>query len=163
MLTAQTSQPSPPVRSSKSSGLRVTSQPLPRQWRNRSHPKKKTLPLFIRILLFLHQTSSFVAVGAIALSLILYGVHFRMQQLWNQQHEQLQSLQRHEQTVTSFNEALKEEIAQSASSQNQNWVPLTPDRNLYLESATIPQPETTASDDISSNLTAPKLDRPIAY
>lgn len=163
MLTAQTSQPSPPVRSSKSSGLRVTSQPLPRQWRNRSHPKKKTLPLFIRILLFLHQTSSFVAVGAIALSLILYGVHFRMQQLWNQKHEQLQSLQRHEQTVTSFNEALKEEIAQSASRHNQNWVPLTPDRNIYLEPAAVPHSEATPSDDMSSTSTTLKIDRPIAY
>ncbi len=159
MLTTQKSQPS--VHSSKSSGLRVTSRPLPPQWRNGSHPKKKTLPLFIRFLLFLHQTSSFVAVGAIALSLILYGVHFRMQQVWNQKHEQLQSLQRHEQTVTSFNEALKEEIAQSATTQTQNWIPLTPDRNIYLEPATVPQPETTPSDDIK--VTAPKIDRPIAY
>jgi hypothetical protein len=163
MLTAKQSQSSRPVRSSKSSGLRVTSRPLPPQWRNRSPNPKKTLPLLLRVLLFLHQTSSLVAVGAIALSLILYGVQFRMQQVWNQKHEELQSLQRHEQTVTSFNEALKEEIAQSASRHNQNWVPLTPDRNIYLEPAEVPHSEETPSDDMSSTPTTLKIDRPIAY
>jgi len=107
MLTTPQTTPAPQVRRSKSSGLRVTSHPLPPQWRQRSrNQKQKPLPLFIRILLFLQHTSSWVALGAIAVSLVLYGLHSRTQQAWNQQYQELQSLQRYERSVIGINEAL---------------------------------------------------------
>ncbi|WP_150107027.1 hypothetical protein [Halothece sp. PCC 7418] len=139
----------------------MTSRPLPRQWRNQN--QKKTIPLFVRVLLLLQRTSGLVALGAIALSLIMYGLQFRNQQVWNQEYEELQRLQRYERNVIGINEALKEQIALSGSTKNQGWVTLTPDRNIYLEPAPVPETEASAKTKVEENLKPPAIDRPIAY
>jgi len=163
MFTVSKSKPSNRVRRSKSSGSRVTSQPLPQQWQSSSPKKKKSFPLYIRILLLLQHTSSLVALGAIALSLVMYGLQFRTQQAWNQEYEELQSLQRYERTVTGINEALKDEIAESGSRNGQNLVPITPERNIYLQPAAIPNWEATPSTSDPENQNSLLTNRPIAY
>jgi len=163
MFTVSKSKPSNRVRRSKSSGSRVTSQPLPQQWQSSSPKKKKSFPLYIRILLLLQHTSSLVALGAIALSLVMYGLQFRTQQAWNQEYEELQSLQRYERTVTGINEALKDEIAESGSNNSQNLVPITPERNIYLQPAAIPNAEVSPSSSEPENQNAFLTNRPIAY
>lgn len=162
MLTAQKPQSSPRIRSSKSSGSRVTSRPFPSQWQSRSSHKKKTLPLFIQVLLFFQRSSAFVALSAIAFSLVMYGLHFRNQQAWNQNYEELQQLQRYERTVIGINEALKENMATATHADNQEWVPLTPEHNIYLEPAPVPssQPAPAAAPE---SPTIANLERPIAY
>ncbi|MDR9402318.1 MAG: hypothetical protein RI580_02655 [Halothece sp. Uz-M2-17] len=161
MLTAQQPKPSNRVRPSKSSGSRVTSQPLPPQWRNKN--QKKSIPLLIRVLLLVQRTSALVALGAIALSLVMYGLQFRNQQAWNQEYEELQRLQRYERSVTGINEALKEHIATSGSTENQEWVALTPERNIYLEPAPVAETEVTPQTKGDENLIPPQIDRPISY
>jgi len=163
MFTVPKSKPSNRVRRSKSSGSRVTSQPLPQQWQSSSRKKKKSFPVFIQILLLLQHTSSLVALGAIALSLVMYGLQFRTQQAWNQEYEELQSLQRYERTVTGINEALKDEIAESGSNNSQNLVPITPERNIYLQPAAIPNAEVSPSSSEPENQNAFLTNRPIAY
>ncbi|NBD17419.1 MAG: hypothetical protein GVY04_15145 [Cyanobacteria bacterium] len=163
MFTVSKSKPSNRVRRSKSSGSRVTSQPLPQQWQSSSPKKKKSFPVFIQILLLLQHTSSLVALGAIALSLVMYGLQFRTQQAWNQEYEELQSLQRYERTVTGINEALKDEIAESGSNNSQNLVPITPERNIYLQPAAIPNAEVSPSSSEPENQNAFLTNRPIAY
>jgi len=163
MFTVSKSKPSNRVRRSKSSGSRVTSQPLPQQWRPSSRKKKKSFPLYIRVLLLLQHTSSLVALGAIALSLVMYGLQFRTQQAWNQEYEELQSLQRYERTVTGINEALKDEMAESGSGNSQNLVPITPERNIYLQPAAIHNWEATPSTSDPENQNALLTNRPIAY
>ena len=151
------------VSSLKSSGSRVTSRPLPPQWRDRSQKNKKTtFPLFIRILLFLQQSSSLLTFGAIVATLGLYGLTVYTQQSWNREYEKLESLQRHERTVTNINEALKDQIAESNNSSNQDLVPLTPDKNIYIKPTGISvSPESQSSS--VRKVESPKTDRPLAY
>lgn len=163
MFTVPKSKSSNRIRRSKASGSRVASQPLPPQWRPSSRKKKKSFPLYIRILLLLQHTSSFVGLGAIALSLVMYGLQFRTQQAWNQKYEELQSLQRYERTVTGINEALKDEIAESGSRNDQNFISITPERNIYLQPAAIPNVEATPSTSNLENQNSPLTNRPIAY
>jgi len=147
---------------SKSSGSRGASQSLPTQWK-RYRKKPTTFPLFIRVLLVFQHTSSILTLSAIAVSLVMYGLTFYTQQMWNRQYEQLQELQRYERNVTSINEALKDEIAEQGKTNNEAFVPLTPDYNVYLESAHIsPASETTATSEVRK-LDPPKTDRPVGY
>ncbi|PSO51324.1 MAG: hypothetical protein BRC33_00680 [Cyanobacteria bacterium SW_9_44_58] len=150
------------LRSSKSSGSQATSQSLPLQWK-RSRKNEKSFPLLIRVLLFLQHTSSILTLSAIAGSLIMYGLTFYTQQMWNRQYDKLQELQYYERNVTSIHEALKDEIAEQAKTTNETFVPLTPDYNLYLEPAMISHSSETASSSQSRKVEPPKTDRPVAY
>lgn len=152
------------VRPSKSSGSRVASQSLPPQWK-RSRKNEKSFPLLIRVLLFLQHTSSVITLSAIAGSLVMYGLTFYTQQMWNRQYQQLQELQHYERNVTSINEALKDEIAEQGNTNGEAFIPLTPDYNLYLEPAAV-----SNSSDMTANssspirkLESPKINRPVAY
>lgn len=150
------------VRSSKSSGSRVASQSLPPQWK-RSRKNERSFPLLIRVLLFLQHTSSILTLSAIAGSLVMYGLTFYTQQMWNRQYEKLQELQHYERNVTSINEALKDEIAEQGKTSNETFIPLTPDHNLYLEPAMISDSSDTASSSQVRKLEPPQTDRPVAY
>ena len=163
MFTVPKSKPSNRIRRSKASGSRIASQPLPPQWQPSSRKKKKSFPLYLQVLLLLQHTSSLVALGAIALSLVMYGLQFRTQQAWNQEYEELQSLQRYERTVTGINEALKDEIAESGTRNGQNLVPITPERNIYLQPAAMRNWEATPSTSDPENQNALLTNRPIAY
>lgn len=151
------------VSSLKSSGSRVTSRPLPPQWRDRSQKNKKTtFPLFIRTFLFLQRSSSLLTFGAIVATLGMYGLTVYTQQLWNQEYQELESLQRHERNVTNINEALKDQIAESNNGSNQDLIPLTPDKNVYIKPtvhSVFPESETPQMRKIES----PETDRPLAY
>jgi len=159
---SKTKRKSNSVRLRKSSGSRVTSQPLPPQWRDRRQKNKTTFPFLIRILLLFQHTSSLLTLGAIAATLVMYGLTVYTQQLWNRQYQQLQTLQRHERTVTSINEALKDEIVDSGNGRNQNLVPLTPNRVIYLEPAEIPESPPTKSSSLPP-LESPSLNSPFGY
>ncbi len=152
-----------PVPSRKSSGSRVSSGPLPPQWRNRPRRNQKNFPILIRVLLLFQYTSSVLTLGGIAITLVMYGLTVYTQQLWNRQYEKLQTLQRHERTVISINEALKDEIIESGNRTRQNLVPLTPDRMIYLQPAPIPEsPDNDASS--PEKLEPPQInDRPLGY
>lgn len=150
------------VRSLKSSGSRVTSRPLPPQWRTSGQKKARGLPLLMRLFLLLQRTSSLITLGAVGTTLVMYGLTVYTQQLWNQQYQKLQDLQRHERTITSINEGLKEEIASSGNLRKQGFVPLTPDKNIYLQSEPIPESSKLNSSSVSS-VETPQTDRPIAY
>lgn len=147
---------------SKSSGSRVASQSLSPQWK-RDRKKQTTFPVLIRILLFFQQTASILTLSAIAGSLVMSGLTFYTQQMWNRQYEQLQELQRYERNVTSINEALKDKIAEQGKTNNEGFVPLTPDYNLYVEPELVsPSSDTTATSNVRQ-LDSPKTDRPIGY
>lgn len=151
------------VSSLKSSGSRVTSRPLPPQWRDRSQKKNKTaFPLFIRILLFLQRSSSLLTFCGIVGTLGMYGLTVYTQQLWNQEYKELESLQRHERTVTNINGALKDQIADTNNDSNQDLIPLTPDKNVYIKPtvhSVSPESETSQVRKVES----PETDRPLAY
>ncbi|PNW65431.1 UNVERIFIED_CONTAM: hypothetical protein BEN50_23015 [Euhalothece sp. KZN 001] len=100
--------------------------------------------------------------GAIVATLGMYGLTVYTQQLWNQEYKELESLQRHERNVTNINEALKDQIAESNNGSNQDLIPLTPDKNVYIKPtvhSVSPESETPQMRKIES----PETDRPLAY
>jgi hypothetical protein len=161
MFAVSESKKTSRVRSSKSSGSRVTSRSLPPQW-NPSRKKTTTLPLFLQILLIFQRTSAGFALAAVGTTLVLYGLTEYTQQLWNRQYQRLNTLQRHERTVTSINEALQNKITEQATTGNQDLTPISPDKNIYLEPAVVTEIMPKQSSQLRP-IEFPKTDRPLAY
>lgn len=147
-----------PVRSSQ------TSSSVPPQW-NRYRKTKKSVPLFLRVLLFFQYTSAILTIGTIGASLVVYGLTFYTQQQWNQKYDQLRRLQSHERNITVTKEALQDQIIKQEGNQNHDFVPVTPDKTIYLE----PTPPDNLSDssetasDQDQQLETPTTERPLSY
>lgn len=160
-LTKATSVPSqrPSNRSQLRSQSSLRTRTVPRQ---RPATNQQPFPLLLRILLWMQHTSTFVALGAIGISLASYGLMVYTQQQWNQQYEQLQQLQQKERNLRTMNESLKEKIP-SKPPQDKNWTPLTPDKTLYVQPTTIepfqPEPSPDANEDSQSS----QMERPLGY
>ncbi|MFP4132670.1 MAG: hypothetical protein ACLFQP_02060 [Halothece sp.] len=151
------SEKSAPVRSSQTSSI-------PPQW-NRYRKTKKSVPLFLRALLFFQYTSAILTIGTIGASLVMYGLTFYTQQQWNQKYDQLRKLQSQERNITVTKEALQEQIIKQQGNQNHDFVPVTPDKTIYLE----PTPSDNLSDssqtgsDQDQQLETPTTERPLSY
>lgn len=150
------------VRSSKSFSPKKTTQSLPRQWQNKSQKQTTSVPAFVRILLLFQQTSAMLTWGAVATTLVMYGLNVYTQELWNREHRQLQNLQRQERTVAGLKESLKDEIVESGNLRSDEFVPITPEKNIYLEPAMNSQEAPHHSSSIRQVI-SPQTDRPLAY
>lgn len=164
MFAVSESEKSASVRSSQTSGSRGVSSSLPPQW-HRYRKTKKSVPLFLRVLLFFQYTSAILTIGSIGASLFVYGLTFYTQQQWNQKYDHLKELQSQERNITVIKEALQEQIIKQEGNQNNDFVPVTPDKNIYLE----PTPADNLSDisetasDQTQQLETPKTERPLSY
>jgi len=157
-LTKATSVPSrPSKRSQLRSRSSLRTRTVPRQ-----RPAQQPFPLLLRILLWMQHTSTFVALGAIGISLASYGLMVYTQQQWNQQYEQLQQLQQKERNLRTMEEALKEKIP-SEPPQDKNWVPLTPEKTLYVQPTTIEPFQPESSPDASEDSQSSQMERPLGY
>ncbi len=74
--------------------------------------------------------------GSIAL---VYGYTARTQDLWKTQHKQLKRFQTQEQQQALMNEHLKQQLAETAETKSSGLVHPTPDRIVFIPSAT-PRP-----------------------
>jgi hypothetical protein len=156
MFAVSESEQSTPAQSSPS---RVATSSLPPQW-SRHRKVKKTIPLFLRILLWVQRTSAILTLGSLGATLVVYGLTFYTQQQWNQQYNQLQKLQHQERNVTVINEALQDQIIKQESKENPELKPLTPDKNIYLA----PVKDFSETDSVPNDqLEMPKTEHPFGY
>lgn len=165
MFAVSESEKPAPVKSSRTTHPRVDSSSLPPQWKRYRNTKKKKVPLFLRALLFLQYTSALLTVGTIGASLVVYGLSYYTQQQWNESYEQLMTLQRHERNLTVINESLQDQITREGNRQNDQWIPLTPDKNIYLEPTPADNlPETSqVNREPEEASESPSTERPLGY
>lgn len=156
MFAVSESEKSTPAQSSRS---RVAISSLPQQW-SRHRKVKKTIPLFLRILLWVQRTSAILTLGSLGATLVVYGLTFYTQQQWNRQYDQLQNLQRQERNVTVISEALQDQIIEQENDASKELIPLTPEKNIYLA----PVEDFSEAKSVQNHqFEMPKIDRPLGY
>lgn len=124
--------------------------------------KSRSIPLWLKVLLFAKNTSSVVCWVSVALALIMYSMTVYAPELWTQKYNQLRNLQKRERQFTLGDETIKNQLANTASQANSGFI--NPDATklpIFL-------PETTVKEIDSSpkkNLSVKKIKQiyPIAY
>lgn len=95
------------------------------------------LPIKLQILLLLQKGSFGLALISMATSLGVYISSVRIPQLWSQEYQNLENLQRQERQLTAINETLKYQIAQQAREQKQNLTWQKPEEAVFVTPATV--------------------------
>lgn len=131
------SQPLPAAVSPKSPSLRPvkspsgTVQPL---------PQASALPLWLRLLIYTQRGSSVLMVSSVVVMLSVYGWTVHIQDSWGKEYQKLQTLLRQERQLTTSNEALKQEIAETAEDPSTRMALPAPSQMLFLEPASAREP-----------------------
>ena len=106
-------------------------------------------PIWLRSLLGMNTAGAIATFVLVSAVLGLYGQVVHTKQHWGREYRQLENLQKEERQVTIFNEALKNDIAQTAKQEDTGLV--TPDASQMiviekapvrkLQETALPQPE----------------------
>ena len=136
---------------SRSKRSTVVLQPIPKKAKQRTSrsnvttrspsqsverlPSKRSLPLWLRTLLFLQRSSSVASFCLISVTLALYAWTVYSQQRWSQEYRKLETLQRNERHLTATNEAIKNQLAQQAERPDAGLVAPNPANMLFLSPA----------------------------
>lgn len=106
--------------------------------------KKRSATLQLLILL---QKGSFgvAAIGLLS-CLGIYRATVRIPQLWSQEYETLESLQRQERQLVALDEALKYEIARSAEQPESEMLAISNESTVFLEPTSIEPQKAPKSD-----------------
>lgn len=101
----------------------------------RINPSLRTMPGWLRSLVFLQRSSDLISVLLVGATLSIYSWTVWTQQQWTQEYRQLETLQRQERDLTSANETLKEQLAQQAESPASGLVNPTTANTIFLPPA----------------------------
>lgn len=101
----------------------------------RISPLSETASSWVQWLIKSQRCTSAIAFILISATLASYAAIVYSQQLWNQEYQKLQSLQRKERELTTAEELLKNQLAETAITPNQGLTSPTPENNLFLEAA----------------------------
>lgn len=123
-------------------------------------PSKRSLPLWLRLLIQAQRGSLVIAFILVTATLIVYGSTVYTQQLWSKEYRKLKTLQRNEREMIATNEGLKNQLALQADRPGSGLVPQTPDNTIFLQPA--PQrPTLSISPSVSKAEVAPNT--PLGY
>jgi hypothetical protein len=107
-------------------------------------PTAQALPTWLLRLYTIHRYSSIVTFLVVAVALVVYGWTVYSQEMWSQEFRRLQNLQRNERQLTTTNAMLKNKMAEEAEKPTTGLVSPTPDRTIFLPSASsTPSPIST--------------------
>lgn len=98
-------------------------------------PLSPTASTWLQWLIISQRYTSAIAFILIGGTLSSYAAIVYSQQLWNHEYQKLQSLQRTERELTTAEELRKNQLAETASTENQGLKPPTPEDNFFLEAA----------------------------
>lgn len=105
-------------------------------------------PMWLRSLLGANQVTAIATLVLVSAVLGIYGQVVHTKQHWGREYRQLERLQKEERQITTFNEALKNDIAQTAKQEGTGLV--TPDGSQMI----ILEPTPTRS--LRENVAAPQ-------
>lgn len=129
----------------------------------RIRPLSETAPIWMQWLISSQRYTSAIAFILMGATLSTYGAIVYSQQLWNQEYQKLQSLQRQEHEITTAGELLKNQLAETAITQNQGLVAPTPENNLFLEAAPQRQATKKSNSSVKSAPTPKPTPTPLGY
>ncbi|WP_295614984.1 hypothetical protein [Chamaesiphon sp. GL140_3_metabinner_50] len=96
-------------------------------------------PAWLKSLLTMQRGSLIIFCTLLGSIALVYGYTARTQDLWKTQHKQLKRFQTQEQQQALMNEHLKQQLAETAETKSSGLVHPTPDRIVFIPSAT-PRP-----------------------
>ena len=104
-------------------------------------PGKKHSSATLKLLILLQKSSSLLAVVMMLSSMGIYLATVRIPQLWSQEYEHLEALQRQERNLVAMDESLKYEIARQAEQPEWEMSAIAPENTLFLQanSSKLPQ------------------------
>ncbi len=145
----------------------TTSSKVPNQFPQRNNtgdkvqklPNVRKIPVWLRSLLIMQQSSSVITFLLVVFSLGIYACTVYAQKQWSQEYRQLQKLQRNERQLTATNEMLKNQAAKDAQRSESGLV--KPDVSLPIFLHPAPQRQSLSRKPVNSSLDSSKL--PIAY
>jgi hypothetical protein len=117
----------------------VGANQIQQQQKVRQLPQHNSAPVWLKSLLTLQQGSLVLFCSIFGLSSIVYGYTVYTQDTWKSQHGQLKRLQKQERQQGVMNENLKQEMAQTAEQPRSGFVAPTPDKIVFIPSAS-PRP-----------------------
>lgn len=110
-------------------------------------------PLWLRLLLFIEHSTSFVTFCLVIFTLAVYASVVYSQQQWTSYYEQLKELQRNQRDLTTTNETLRNQLAEQAEKPNMGFVAPSADNTIVLPSS---GPETLLADPLEANIPKPE-------
>jgi hypothetical protein len=122
-------------------------------------PKRSSLPLWLRSLAIMQQSSTVMTFLLALVTLAVYSAAVYSQKQWSQEYRQLEKLQRHERQLTSANEMLKNKAAKDAERPDSGLVAPDPANPIFIHPA--PPRPLLSNPAPSSNINSPKI--PISY
>jgi hypothetical protein len=126
----------------------------------RSLSRRRSLPIWLKLLVRLQKTSSLLTYLMIGSVLMTYGWTVFTQQRWGHEYRHWESLQKQEQQLLATNEVLKNQMAQQAESPAVGLVNPDPANMVFLAPA--PQ-RSTGQSSAEAASPEPVPVRPLGY
>lgn len=126
----------------------------------------RSAPFWLIRLCYLQRHSSVILFLLVAMMLTVYSLTVYFQQMWSQEYQQLESLQRHERQLTTTNEVLKNQMALQAQQPTMGLVPSNPATAIFLSPAPqrpLPAPESVLPANKPSGQTKQQTPIPLGY
>lgn len=120
---------------------------------------RRSAPVWLQSLILVQKGSSVLMLGLVTSALAVYGWTVHSQQLWSQEYQRLETLQRSEWQFTTANEVLKNQMAQQAEKPEAGLTLSTPDHTVFMQ----PAPPRPAVVPPSPVVPAPFSSGPIGY
>jgi hypothetical protein len=95
----------------------------------------RSVPVWLRLLLFAQRGSAVMTFLLVTVTLVIYGWTVYSQQLWGREYRKLEGLQHQERQTTAANEVLKNQIAREAESPTSGLVMPDPSHTIFLQPA----------------------------
>ena len=114
----------------------IANSPVTKNPKNRNKTtklsRKKRSPAGLKLLTLLQKSSSGLAAVMMLGSIAVYLSTVRIPQLWSQEYETLEALQRQERDLVAVDEALKYEIARQAAQSKLAMSAISPENTVFL-------------------------------
>ncbi len=115
-----------------------------RDWKTTTTPTTKLIeakPARLKLLMKIQQGSFGLALASMASSVGLYLATVSIPQVWSQEYQYLETLQRQERQLTEINETLKYQMARQAEQKNSGITTLEEDSAVFVTPAEVePKP-----------------------
>ena len=119
------------------------------------------MPVWLRSLSFLYKGSSVIAFCLITINLAVYAWTVYIQQLWSQEYQKLENLQRDERNLVATNETLKNKLAKKAENPEIGLVAPNSKNTIFLKSA--PEPHLNSPKPTNINENVSEAANPLGY
>lgn len=130
--------------------------------RVRQLPTRRSLPMWLRLLIQLQRGSLVVTFILVTAALVLYGSTIYMQQHWSKEYRKLKTMQRSERQMVTAKELMKNQLIQQAEQPGSGLVPRTTDHTIFLEPAPDRVP-VAADPTLAKPDSAPNASAPLGY